>query len=254
MTLPAEQLQKAKDFQALHIKGSPLVLYNIWDAGGAAALAAEGDKAVATGSASVAMAHGYKDGEDIPLDLVLTIAKCITGSVSIPVSIDFEGAYAAEPDGVKTNAKRLIEAGAVGCNFEDQIVGGEGLYSIEDQSARIAAMKAAADELGLDFFINARTDLFLKQPDPTKHANLIPEALDRASVYAEAGASGFFIPALSDADLIARLCDEVSLPVNIYKMKGVPDNEQLASLGAARISYGPGPYRQAIKDLKARRG
>ena len=62
---------------ALHKKGEPIILYNVWDAGGAKALAGAGAKAIATGSWSMAAAHGYEDGEAIPLELVLTIVERI---------------------------------------------------------------------------------------------------------------------------------------------------------------------------------
>ena len=144
----------------------------------------------------------------------------------------------------------MIGGGAVGINFEDQIVGGEGLYSIERQSERIAAVRAAADERGIALFINARTDVFLKST-PESHKEFLDEAVTRAAAYAAAGASGLFAPGLRDAELIRELCERVSLPVNILVMPGTPTNKEMAALGVARISYGPGPYRQMIEALKA---
>ncbi|MEO1611169.1 MAG: isocitrate lyase/phosphoenolpyruvate mutase family protein, partial [Pseudomonadota bacterium] len=117
------QSEKAARFAALHREGDPVVLYNIWDAGGAKALAEAGAPAVATGSWSVAAAHGYGDGEAIPLDLVLTIVGRIAATVDIPLTVDFEGAYAVDPSEAAENVRKLIRAGAVGINFEDRIVG-----------------------------------------------------------------------------------------------------------------------------------
>jgi len=72
MTLAAmkmtDQTRKAEHFRALHIPGTPLLLFNIWDAGSAKAVAAAGAKAIATSSWSVANANGFSDGEQIPLD------------------------------------------------------------------------------------------------------------------------------------------------------------------------------------------
>ncbi|KZL12778.1 isocitrate lyase/phosphoenolpyruvate mutase family protein [Pseudovibrio sp. Ad26] len=244
------QADKAKQFAALHKKGEPIVLYNIWDAGTAQAATKAGAKAVATGSASVAAAHGYGDGEEIPLSLVEIIASRIAESVDVPFSLDFEGAYADSAADVKENAARIIKTGAVGVNFEDQKVQGAGLYSVDEQCARIAAFRQAADEAGIPFFINARTDLFLQEPDASKHAALAEDAILRGQRYAEAGASGFFIPALTDRDLIARICENVPLPVNAYMMKGMPEISELGMLGVSRVSFGPGPYREAMVDLK----
>ncbi|MEE2811027.1 MAG: isocitrate lyase/phosphoenolpyruvate mutase family protein [Pseudomonadota bacterium] len=83
------QTEKAIRFAELHRKGDPLVLYNIWDAAGAKALVEEGVPAVATGSWAMAAAHGYEDGESIPLDFVLRIIERICATVSVPVLCGF---------------------------------------------------------------------------------------------------------------------------------------------------------------------
>ena len=134
------QIEKAKTFQALHRKGDPLVLYNIWDAGTAGAVAAAGAKALATGSWSVAAANGYADGEAIPLETLVAVARSVVDATDLPVSIDFEGAYSDDPQRAAANVALLMDLGAVGINFEDQIVGGEGIHSVEDQTARIRAI------------------------------------------------------------------------------------------------------------------
>ena len=246
------QAEKARAFAALHVPGKPLVLYNIWDAGGAKAIAEAGAKAIATGSLSVAAAHGYTDGEAIPLDLVLRIVARIATTVDLPVTVDFEGAYAEQPEGVAANVGRLIEAGAIGMNFEDQIVGGTALYSVEAQTSRIAAAREAAAAAEVPFFVNARTDLFLKEKDRAKHADLIAEAKDRAAAYTEAGASGVFVPGLVAPELIGMITEAASLPVNVLMMNGAPSASELASLAVARISHGPFPYFDAMEVLAAR--
>ncbi|MEM9902983.1 MAG: isocitrate lyase/phosphoenolpyruvate mutase family protein, partial [Pseudomonadota bacterium] len=138
------QAEKAARLSKLHQKGNPLVLYNIWDAGGAKALEDAGAPAVATGSWSVAAAHGYTDGEAIPLDLVLRIVERIYASIEVPMSVDFEGAYAVDPQEAAENVRKIIRAGAAGINFEDRIVNGEGLHPIAAQAERIRAIKAVA--------------------------------------------------------------------------------------------------------------
>ena len=246
------QADKAAAFAALHKPGDPLVLYNIWDAGSAKAVAEAGASALATGSWSVAAAQGYGDGEAIPLELLLTVVERIVATVDLPLTVDFEGAYAETPEGVAANVKRLIAACAVGCNFEDQVVGGEGFHPVEAQAARIAAMRAAADETGVPFYINARTDFFLKEKDAGAHAALVPEAQARATAYEAAGASGFFIPGLSDLGLIGEITGATPLPVNVMAVPGAPDASAFAGVGVARISHGPFPYRKAMKALGER--
>lgn len=243
-------MNKAQIFQELHKKGEPVILFNIWDAGSAKAVADAGAKAIATGSWSVAAARGFSDGEELPLDLALYNVARIAITLDLPVTLDFEGGYADDIYGLKANIHRVIDTGAVGINFEDQVVGGDGLYTIDDQSARIAAIREVADIRSVPLFINARCDLFL-QNGPDTHAHHLDAAIERANAYAEAGASGFFAPGLKDPQLIERLCEASPLPVNIMVMADTPSNEEMAKLGVARISYGPGPYRQMIEGLKS---
>ncbi|MBP9692347.1 MAG: isocitrate lyase/phosphoenolpyruvate mutase family protein [Alphaproteobacteria bacterium] len=241
------QAKRAVDFKNLHIKGDPLILVNIWDSGSAQTLQTTGAKAIGTSSWSVAAAHGYEDGEKLSLDLVLANLKRILAYVDLPVTLDLEGGYGQSPQKIQETVKKVIEAGAVGINFEDQIVGHEGLYSIDDQCARIKAIREVVDPL----FINARTDLFLKA-DPAHHDEcLVEEALNRANAYATAGANGFFAPGLQNLKLIEKLCALSPLPVNIMLLSDTPSSKQLAELGVARISYGPYPYFQAMDALKA---
>lgn len=237
---------KVNHFRALHQPGNPIVLYNIWDAGSAKAVADAGAHALATGSWSVAAAQGYSDGEVLPLDMLAQIAGRIVASVDLPLSVDFEGGYAVDADAVARNVAQIAAVGAVGINFEDQIVGAAGLHSQEVQVARIAAAKRGGGGL----FINARTDVFLQEPDHTRHAGLVAQAIARGQAYAAAGADGFFVPGLVDPALIGQICAAVDVPVNAMRM-GDLKIADLAAAGVARISHGPGPYRAAMAALTA---
>ena len=242
------QSEKAARFAALHVKGAPLLLYNAWDAGSAQSILDAGAKAIATSSWAVAEAQGYRDGEAIPVGLVEQIVARIAGTIDVPVTVDFEGGYSDDDTVLAENVSRILELGIVGVNFEDRVVQGVGLYAVDRQAHRIAAIRDAADKKGVNLFINSRTDVFLgQQGDP---AQSVGDALDRAKAYASVGASGLFIPGLQDDALIGRICDGTALPVNVMVMDGVPSNERLAKLGVARISYGPIPYISAMKALK----
>ena len=232
-------------FAALHTPGTPLILFNAWDAGSAAAVVKAGGKAIATGSWSVAAAHGHTDGEDLPIDLTFATAREIVAAVDVPVSIDFEGGYATDLDDLAGNFGILASTGAIGCNFEDGVPGGSEIRGATEQSERIAVARRA---VGDAFFINARTDLFLKKKD--HNDALADAAIARGRAYAEAGASGFFVPGLMTLPLIARIVEAVPLPVNIMTFPGVPSTTELATAGVARISHGPGPYRQAMAALE----
>jgi len=228
-----DQSEKANRFAQLHVKGAPLLLYNAWDAGSARSILEAGAKAIATSSWSVAAAQGYQDAEEIPIELAEQVVARIVASVDAPVSVDFEGGYSEDDGELADNISRLIDLGVIGINFEDRIVG---------------AIRKAAEKKRVDFFVNARTNVFFEHGENAAQA--VDEALERAKAYAAAGASGFFIPGLTQEALIARLCETVTLPVNVMVMDGVPSNERLSKLGVARISYGPIPYISAMSVLQ----
>jgi 2-methylisocitrate lyase-like PEP mutase family enzyme len=243
-------LEKAERFAALHIKGSPLVLYNAWDAGSAKAVCDAGAPAIATSSWAVAAAHGYADGEKIPRHLVEQIIAPIVATIDIPVTVDFEGGYSDDDDILAENVARLLDLGVIGINFEDRVVSGNGLYSVERQSRRIEAIRKIADKRGVPLFINARTDLFLTAASGDDHSAHVEAAKTRAAAYAQAGASGFFVPGLRSEALIGELCKAATLPLNVMVMEGLPSGPRLSELGVARVSYGPVPFIEAIEKLK----
>ena len=244
------QKEKAEAFESLHVKGSPVILFNIWDAGSARTIEQAGAKAIATGSWSVAAAHGFDDGEQIPLALVLANIKRIVDSVAVPVTLDFETGYATDLSSLKENIRGVIAAGAIGINLEDRIIKIGGLQTIDNQSARIKAVREAADGASIPLFINARTDVFLETYPAQHNEAQLEEALQRAEAYAGAGASGLFAPGLRDPELIEKLCERSPLPVNILVLPDTPPTKKMAELGVARISYGAAPYRQMTEALK----
>ena len=236
---------KFERFAALHVPGDPVVLYNIWDVGSALAVERAGAKALATGSHPVADAQGWPDGQQVPLDFALANAKRIVDSTELPLTVDFESAYSDDPAQGATNVVRLAATGAVGCNFEDQVIGGEGLHPLDRQAERIAAIRSA---VGDAFFINARTDLFLKTQ--TFDDALVDQVIERGKAFADAGASGFFVPRLADPRQIERVVREVPLPLNVIAFPGAPPKAEWAAVGVARISHGPFPHRALMAKLE----
>lgn len=247
--MPA-QSEKAALFHALHRAGDPLVLINIWDPGSAASVEAAGAPALATGSAPAARAMGFGDGENVPLALVLDNASRIAAATALPVSLDFEGGYATDPGTLAGHVRSVIATGVVGINFEDQVIGGSGLHAIGDQAARIAAIRATAQAEGIDLFINARTDVWLDAGKALiAPGDQLQEAITRGLAYAAAGASGYFVPGLTDARLFAELCQAIPLPINAMHFDGMPTIAELTEAGVRRISFGPGPYSRAMAAL-----
>jgi methylisocitrate lyase len=245
----ADQTRKADQFRALHTPGKPLVLFNIWDAGGAKAVAASGAKAIATSSWSVANANGFADGERIPLRLAIENLRRIVGATDLPVTIDLETGYGDASEMVGETISLAIDAGAIGCNLEDSFPANGKLRKTIDQFDRIRRARQVADASDIRFFINARTDVFFQRP-PAQHDDaMVAEAVERARAYAEAGADGLFAPALVDITLIARLAEASPLPLNIMVGDATPPLSALARHGVARVSHGPGPYLMAMKAL-----
>lgn len=235
---------KTEAFAALHVPGSPLILYNIWDAGSAVAVAKAGAKAIATGSWGVAGAHGIGDGEKLPIETALATLAEVVAVTALPVSIDMEAGYGATPAAVGASVQRAVDAGAVGINLEDKDPVTRTLFSVEDASARIAAAAATG------MFVNARADMFILTP-PAEHDGAMVDALvERAKAYEGAGARSLFAPFLQDEALIERLCAASPLPVNILMREGVPGHARLAELGVARISHGHGPWADAMAALE----
>ena len=235
-------MSKFETFAALHVPGNPVVLYNVWDPGSALAVAAAGAKALATGSHPVGDASGYGDAHQVPLDHVFDNARRIMKAVDLPLSVDFEGAYSTDPEEGAANVAALKSTGAIGCNLEDQVVGGEGIHPLELQVRRIAAIRRA---VGADFFINARTDLLLKEHE----GDGIDEVIKRGKALADAGASGFFVPRIADAKHIERVVREVPLPLNAIAFPGAPPKAEWAAAGVARISHGPFPHKALMAQL-----
>jgi 2-methylisocitrate lyase-like PEP mutase family enzyme len=115
---------------------------------------------------------------------------------------------------------------------------------------RVRSARRAADAAKIPFFVNARTDVFF-QSEPEQHDDaMVEEALERGRAYAEAGASGLFVPGLVDIAKIKRIAAASPLPVNIMMSGKTPPVSELAQNGVARVSHGPGPYLLAMKALE----
>ena len=231
---------KVAEFRALHVPGDPLILVNIWDAGSAKAVAAAGAKAIATGSFGVAGAQGRADGEDFPLaDVFENLARTLAVT-DLPVTIDMESGYGADPAAVGAAVARAKAAGAAGINMEDRLPGQSALLPVAEAVARYRA----ASDTGI--FVNARCDTFRGADVAQDGEALVAATLERARAYADAGAGSLFVPFLLDPKCIGAICDASPLPVNILRGKGGPMHKELANLGVARISHGHQPWAAAM--------
>ena len=195
-----DQKTTAETFAALHAGPGVLVLPNAWDAASAAVMEDAGAKAVATSSAAVAWAHGYPDGDLLPLDKLLLTISTVARAVKVPVTADIEGGYTDDLATLADNIKAVIGAGAVGINLED------GKRDPALHARKIEAARKAADATGVPLFINARIDVYLKGLAEGEAA--YQETVRRAELYRGAGASGIFAPGAAGTELIGRLARE----------------------------------------------
>ena len=237
------QFEKAELLRSLHVPGDPLIVTNVWDAVTARLVAGvPGVTAIASASHSVSYAHGVADGEGMTVDQALTAAREIVGAVELPVTIDFEKAYARDASGVEANVRRLIETGAVGLNLEDSIDGGS-LFPLELAAERVAATKAAGDATGVPLVINARVDALVRGSD-------WDDMIARANAYLDAGADSIFVLGLGTEDQVTRALAEIDGKVSVISGATSVPLKRLAELGVARVSFGPGMLGLTLAHLR----
>lgn len=218
-------------FRNLHRQpGQPLVLANIWDAGSARLVESLGAKAIATTSAGVAWSLGYPDGNQLPFDKLAHVVRGIVDAVRVPVTIDVEGGYADDPSAVVERLKPVIHAGIAGINIED------GADAPSVLARKIEALKQSTVSVGLDLFVNVRTDVYLRNLSPAKEK--VAETLRRATIYRLAGADGLFVPGIVDAGEIREVASGTELPLNVMSFPGLPGLPELASFDVRRLSAG----------------
>ena len=238
MSDPTVHNQRAAAFRALHVAGTPLLLANAWDAVTARVVEQAGAAAVATSSAAVANALGWSDGGALPRDEMVAAVRRIARVIALPLSADIEAGYGSTPEAVADTAEQVLDAGAVGINLED------GSDPPELLAAKIGAARARARQRGLDLFINARTDVYLRGLAAGDAA--VEETLRRLRLYRQAGADGAFVPVLVDPAQIRTIVAACEMPLNVMVVPGLADVATLAAAGVARISLGGGAFLASL--------
>lgn len=226
---------KAALFRELHRKGDPVVLPTVWDAWSATVAADAGFAGLTVGSHPVADALGRPDNEGLTFDEVLAQVARITATVDLPVSVDIESGYGAEPARL---VEGLLSVGAVGFNIEDTVHSEGGrLRSAQEHADLVAALRAAGDAAGVHVVINARTDVFVKQVGPADQR--VELAVERLTLAAAAGADVLYPVGGHDAATWARLAAALPLPINAIAFPEKQTLAEFAPLGVGRISFGP---------------
>jgi 2-methylisocitrate lyase-like PEP mutase family enzyme len=239
MTKHSRSAPLAEAFRSLHHNGGePLVLVNVWDAASARLVEEAGAKAIATSSSAISWSMGFPDGNRLPVGLAMSALERIVAATSLPVTADIETGYAGSDGGfddrlLRDNILAVLDAGAVGINFEDSA--DQPLTDSGEQCRRLALVREAADAAGVDLFINARTDTYLSGGYPER---AFEETLSRAGAYLSAGASGIFVPGLTDLHVLHELSRRIDAPLNALAGVGAPSVGELHDAGVQRISIG----------------
>jgi 2-methylisocitrate lyase-like PEP mutase family enzyme len=241
--------QKAEAFRKMHLEGDILLLPNIWDVGSARIIEEGGFPAIATSSAGIAFAQGFPDGQKIPAERMLAVIADIAGAVKVPVTADVEAGYGSTPEDAARTARQVIEAGAVGMNFEDATGDpARPIFDLQLQCERIRAIREQAESLGVPLVLNGRTDVYLLQIG--ERATRYGEALQRLSAFRDAGVDCVFVPGVVDLATIRQFVADLQCPINVLAVPGSPSVAELEAAGVRRISLGSGPMRAALGVLR----
>lgn len=235
------QVALARRLRELHTAPVLLELVNVWDVASARVVADTGAPALATASAAISACHGFDDGEGMPLALHLAAVGRICAAVDLPVTADLERGYGD----VATTVSGALDAGAVGCNLEDD------LCPVDEMAARVAAAVETGRQRGVPLVVNARTDVWLApERAEVSEEERCGEAERRGAAYLAAGADCVFAIGCTDGASIARLA-EVFGPgrLSLIARPGLPPRERLESLGVARLSHGPYAHRHTLDAL-----
>ena len=240
-----EQAKKAETLRKLHAGPRILVLPNAWDVVSARIVEELGFPAVATTSAGVANSLGYRDGQRISRDEMFDVVGRIARAVNVPVTADAEAGYGLTPKEMAETARALVNAGAVGLNFED-VTGDDERSLVETglQVEKIKALHETSASMGVKLVLNARTDVYLMPIGPTE--TRFERTVERLRAYRKAGADCLFAPGLRDKDTIAKIVKAVEGPVNILLQSGGPTLAELQKMGVARASIGSGLMRASL--------
>ena len=228
-------IDNARRLKELHGGGGTLVLPTVWDVWSARVAVGAGFEALTIGSHPLADSRGATDNEGQTLDEVLTAVRPIIAAVDVPVSVDLEAGYGADPADLIAG---LIEAGGAGLNLEDTVHSEGGrLRTTEEHAAYIGGLRAAADDAGVPIVVNGRTDLFAHADDPS---SVLDEAIERLRALVAAGADTVYPVKIHEDDaLIAAVVEAIDVPVNITAHPGKHTLERLQGLGVGRVTFGP---------------
>ena len=239
-------MKSFENFFELHHQSQPLLIGNIWDVKSAQLLEKAGYKAIATSSAAVANSFGYGDGEQLPFELLIQLARRVSQVVNLPMSVDIEGGFSRTIEGICQNIERLHDVGVVGINIEDSLPGNpRALQELDSFRKTLEEIANHLQRKNIKLFINVRTDGFI-QGLP----NALTETIQRIQEYQTTGVHGIFVPCVVNPEDIKAVVMSTKLPINVMCMPQLPSFGDLQKLGVKRISSGNFVHQYILKTLE----
>lgn len=234
-------IEDARLLKELYESPKILRVVNVWDAVSAKVVSdLPQTTAIATAGHSIAASHGYADGENIPVDLMIAATKRIVDASAHPVTADLDGGFGDAGETVR----KAIDVGVSGANIEDR------LRPLDESVAVMEAAIRAGQAAGVDFVLNARTDAFVRGKDRDLDTN-IADAIERGRAYLDAGATCIFVPGVLNADVTRRLVEGIGeRKISVIGLPGALAAAEYEALGVARISYGPMVQNYTLTKLK----
>jgi 2-methylisocitrate lyase-like PEP mutase family enzyme len=186
-------------------------------------------QALATTSGGFAFTLGRPDGQVTPAEVAAHVTA-LDRATPLPVSVDLEHGYGAEPQAASRAVELAAAAGAVGGSIEDWDPVGH-LYDRGHATERVAAAVGAARGQPFPFTLTARAENHLRgNPD-------LDDTIARLQAFEAAGADVVYAPGLRTTEEIAAVCSAVTRPVNVLAVPGLSLAE-IAAAGAQRVSVG----------------
>ncbi len=203
-----------------------------------------------TGAGISASLLGYPDFGLISMSEVLNHTKNIVGSVNIPVFADCDTGF-GNPINVYRTIKEFEGAGVAGLFIEDQIFpkrcGHFNKKQVVSREEMVKKIEAALDaRVDPDLVIMARID--------ARAVYGIEEAIERANVYAQAGADMVFVEAPETLDELRMIPKSVKAPAMVNLVEGgktpLLSVEALREMGFKFASFSGSAQKTALKAMR----
>lgn len=226
------QLEKCETLKALHRSETAWIIPNPWDAGSAKLLQGLGFKALATTSSGFAHTLGRADGE-VSLDEKLQHCRILCEATDIPVSADFENAYAENSADIAANIRELAQTGIAGFSIEDYSRDHHRLYEFSEAVDRVRLAVETIGDLDLPLQLTARAENLLRGSTD------IVDTIRRLQAFSEAGADVLYAPGVKSHAQLRQITESIDKPFNVLaSMMPETTVSAFCASGATRISLG----------------